>query len=108
MLTAAIETARLRARSSASLSGAIAVALSLAPLGLLLMIAADSEITPLIGISGMIVVVATTIAWTVMGTMVILETSSVLARSIALLVFTIPATVIAVLGPWVVLATLRP
>jgi hypothetical protein len=97
---AEVGSARPRARSRPSRIDFLAVLLSLAPLGMLLAVAADPEVTRLVGISALGWVIGFTLAWTFLGVVAVARSHSPLARAIALLVFTIPAAVAAVVGPW--------
>jgi hypothetical protein len=87
----------------------VAKVLSLSPLALVLAVAADADITALFGANAAVgVVIAITVAWTVLGAVLVWRTTSTMARSMTLLLFTIPATVVAVTGPWLALGAVRP
>ena len=85
-----------------------AMALSMAPVVFLVAIAADIGATRLAQAPGVPLLVAVTLVWTFMGVLFIRESVSPLARTIALLVFTAPATVAAVIGPLLALAGMPP
>ena len=100
MQTPAMATAPAHARPRATRGDVLAILLSLAPIGLLLAVASDADVTRLVGMTALGYVIGFTLAWTFLGVLAVAQTRSPLARSIALLVFTIPATVAAVVGPW--------
>jgi hypothetical protein len=79
----------------------LAVVLSLTPVGVLIAVAADPDVTRLVGFSALGWVIGFTLAWAALGVFAVAQTRSPLTRSVAFLVFTIPATVVAVVGPWI-------
>ena len=107
MRTPAVSTSRLRSRTRVHAWDMLAMLLALAPIGLLLAVASDPDVTRLVGMSALGFVIGVTVAWAVLGVVAVARTRSPLARSIALLVFTIPATMGAVIGPWLAVLILR-
>lgn len=94
----------------------VAQLLSLSPFWILLAVAADPQAqllappqaTPLLlGIAADALFGAVTLAWMAVGTLIIRFARSPLAESLALLAFTIPATITAVLVPALVYMLVR-
>ena len=99
MQTATIATALLGAESRRTRSDVMAAALSVAPVVLLVAVGLTYGVTKLAAAPGLPLLVAVTLVWTAMGALVVRESGSTVARTIALAVFTAPATVAAVVGP---------
>lgn len=87
----------------------IAEALSLSPLGALVAVAAELKLGPdavadlgprLFGTPLQAALISVALVWMTIGVFVIRRGRSPLSQSVALMVFTIPATVAAVVGPW--------
>ncbi|HEX3265973.1 MAG TPA: hypothetical protein VHR16_09930 [Candidatus Limnocylindrales bacterium] len=85
----------------------LAMLLALAPIAVLVAVASDPDVTRLVGMSALGFVIGITVAWSVLGVVAVARTRSPLGRAIALLVFTIPATVGAVVGPWLAVLAIR-
>ena len=117
MPTAVIAAVREGAASRRSRAHAVAQLLSIAPFFILLAVAADpqarqlSPLQPMPGLVGLpadALLSAATLAWMTVGALVIRFARSPIGESVALLVFTIPATIAAALAPAVLLVLVRP
>jgi hypothetical protein len=103
-------TPSLVARQPAGWSRAVSWLAALAPLWLLLVIAIASSgfgavLSPLPDLAGLplgVVLEVVALVWMLGGVAVVWRAPSALAESIALMVFTIPATVVVVLTPAVI------
>ena len=104
MATAAMDTVHPGAFRTSERTRLLAQSLSLSPLAVLGAEALQGDLaaTPAPEL------LAGTLLWMVVGTFLIRRTGSPLAQSLALLVFTIPATVMAVVTGWLALAAAPP
>ena len=105
MATFTGETAQPDVLASTDRTRLVAEVLALSPLAILFAIALDGTLAELPGSSAL---VAVTSIWTLVGVFVITQTRSPLTQSVALLGFAIPATVTAVVGTWLALASVPP
>ena len=105
MTTAAMEPVHPGAFRVSERAHLLAQALSLSPAIVLVAEAADGELARVPAGPALF---AGTLLWMLIGTFLIRRTGSPVAQSLALLVFTIPATVIAVVGTWLALAAVPP
>lgn len=116
MPTAVLATQRASATSRRGKAHTFAQVLSLAPLWILLIVAADPQArllsplqpTPtLLGIQADAIIGTATLLWMAIGALVVRYGRSPLAEALGLLAFTIPATIAAVLTPAVLLLLVR-
>ena len=105
MATAAMEPVHPGTFRASERAHVLAQALSLSPVIVLVAEAVDGELATVPAGAALI---AGTMLWMLIGTFIIRRTGSPVAQSLALLVFTIPATVIAVVGTWLALAAVSP
>jgi len=102
MATAELAMAQPNAQEGSGRTQQIAQLLSLVPLAMLAGVAADGDLARLS--AGQAWLLGWTVAWMTLGSLMIRRSQSPLTQSIALLVFTIPATIAAVVVPWLALA----
>ena len=116
MPTAALVAHRTDAGTHRTRTHAVAQLLSIVPFGILLAVAIDPQarhlassgsIPALAGLPANAVLGALTLGWMLAGTLLIRYARSPVTESLALLVFTIPATISAVLAPAVILVLAR-
>ena len=107
MRTPAVATPRRTKQPRVRPSDLMALGLALAPIPVLVAVASDPAVTRLVGMSALGFVIGVTVAWAALGVIAVARTRSPLLRAVALLVFTIPATVGAVVGPWFAVLVLR-
>jgi hypothetical protein len=105
MATAAMEPVHPGAFRASERVHVLAQVLSLSPVIVLVAEAADGELARVPASAALF---AGTLLWMLIGTFFIRRTGSPVAQSLALLVFTIPATIIAVVGTWLALAAVPP
>jgi hypothetical protein len=112
MPTAALASQRAGAATRRTRAHAVAQLLSIVPFGILLAVTIDPqarrlaplESTPsLLGLPADVALGAVVLVWMLIGTLIIRFARSPLTEALALLIFTIPATIGAVLAPAVVL-----
>jgi len=106
MATADLVMAQPNAQDANSRAQLVAQLLALVPLAMLVAVAVDGGLEQLS--TGQAWLVGWTLGWMTLGALMIRRSQSPLAQSIALLVFTIPATITAVVVPWLALAVAPP
>lgn len=113
MPTAVVQAQPAAAVRRSSRTHQVARLLSLSPIAVLVAVLVDPNgsgsalarpVPELFGLPAHVLLTGLVLGWTLVGGLIVWRTRSPLAQSLALLVFTIPATVAAVLGPWVLLA----